>query len=114
MALAMLALSLLAGGCGRSGSQQGSLATKQTVADDTSGLCPAIESTGLVKLCTVDSRDSTVHVIIDNDDDQVARNACADVVNRVAQRTADFSAQWMLQVYSPYRDDKPLAACPLH
>lgn len=114
MALAMITLTLLAGGCGQSGSQQDALAQKQAAADDTAGLCPAIESTGLVKQCTVNSRDGTVHVMTDNDDDQAARDICAEVVSRMAQRTAALSARWMLQVYSPYRDDKPLAGCPLH
>ncbi len=114
IAIAIFALILLAGGCGQSGSQQGALAARQTTAQDTSALCPAIEGTGLIKQCTVNSQDKTVHVVIDNNDDQVARSTCADVVSRMAQSNAGLSAQWMLQVYSPYRDDKPLAACPLH
>lgn len=114
MAIVMFAVILLAGGCGQSTSQQEALANKRAASDDTSGLCPAISGTGLTKQCTVNSRDGTVHVIIDNDDDQAARDVCAEVVSRVAQQTAALSARWMLQVYSPYRDDKPLAACPFH
>ncbi len=114
IAIAMFSLTLLAGGCGQSGSQQGALAQKQASAGDTTGLCRAIEGTGLIKQCTVNSQDRTVHVVIDSNDDQVARNTCADVVSRMAQPNAALSAQWMLQIYSPYRDDKPLAGCPLN
>ena len=105
--LSIFTLSLAIAGCGRS--QQG--APRQ---QDTSGLCPAIQHTGLTKQCAVNDSDSTVHVMIANDDDEVARNVCDEVVNRIAQQTVRLSAQWMLQVYSPYRNDKPLAACPLH
>ncbi|MCG6933131.1 MAG: hypothetical protein LJE57_05785 [Gallionella sp.] len=105
--LTMLALSVAIAGCGRS--QQG--APRQ---EDMSGLCPAIQHTGLTKQCAVSGFDSAVHVMIANDDDEVARNVCAEVVNRIAQQAARLPAQWMLQVYSPYRSDKPLATCPLH
>lgn len=109
--LSMFVLCLAIAGCGRS--QQGAPRSVQT-ADDTSGLCPAIQRTGLVAECAVNGSDSTIHVMIVNDDDEAARNVCAEVVNRIAQQTSHLTAQWMLQVYSPYRNDKPLAACPLH
>jgi hypothetical protein len=105
--LSMLALSLAVAGCGRS--QQGA----QTQVN-TSGLCPAILRTGLATQCAVNGSDSTVHVMITNDDDQAARNVCAGIAVRIAQQAAGIPAQWMLQVYSPYRNDKPLATCPLH
>ncbi len=112
--LVILALPLVISGCGNSGSQQDSAPSRQTAADDTSKLCSSIQGTGLTKQCTVNSRDSTIHVMIDNNDDEVARNICADVANRTAQQTAHLSGQWVLQVYSPYRNDKPLATCLLH
>ncbi len=109
--LSLFVLSLAIAGCGRS--QQGSARPGQA-AGDTSGLCSAIQRTGLAVQCAVNSGDSTVHVMIANDDDEVARNVCAGIAVRIVQQTARLPAQWMLQVYSPYRSDKPLATCPLH
>jgi hypothetical protein len=106
----ILVLSLAIAGCGRS--QQGSVRPGQA-AGDTSGLCSAIQRAGLAVHCKVSGSDSTVHVMIANDDDEVARNVCAGIAVRIAQQTARLPAQWMLQVYSPYRSDKPLATCPL-
>ena len=114
LTLLMLILPLTISGCGNSDSQQGAVPPKSAAADDTSRLCPSIEATGLAKQCAVSSRDSTVRVMIANNDDEVARNICADVVNRVAQQTVHLSGRWMLQVYSPYRNDKALASCSLH
>lgn len=105
--LFMFTLPVAFGGCGNS------VPPQQTV-EATSQVCPAIVGTGLAKQCTVSSSDHTIHITIDSFDDNAARNACADVVNRVAKQTANMSAQWILQVYSPYRSDKALATCPLH
>jgi len=105
--LFMLALPVAMSGCGNS-------VPSQQKADDTTLLCPAIVGTGLTKQCTVNSSEQTVHITIDSFDDNAARNACADVVNRVEKQTAHLSAQWILKVYSPYRSDKALATCPLH
>lgn len=112
--LAIFTLPLTIGGCGNSDSQQGAVPLKQAAADDTSRLCSSIEATGLTKQCAVNTLDSSVHVTIDSFDDEAARNVCADVANRMGQLTARFSGQWMLQVFSPYRSDKPMATCPLH
>jgi hypothetical protein len=112
--LVIFTLPLTITGCGNSGSQQDSAPSRQMAADDTSKLCSSIQGTGLTKQCTVNSRDSTIHVMIDNNDDEVARNICADVANRTAQQMAHLSGQWVLQVYSLYRSDKPLATCALH
>jgi hypothetical protein len=101
-------------GCGNSDSQQESVSGKPGAADDTSKLCSSIEGTGLVKQCSVNSRYSEVGVIIDNNDDEVARNICADVANKMTQLTANFSSSWKLQIFSPYRSDKPMATCLLH
>jgi PBP1b-binding outer membrane lipoprotein LpoB len=112
--LVILALPLMITGCGNSDSQQESVPAKPGSADDTPKLCSSIEGTGLAKQCSVNSRDSTVDVIIDSYDDQVARNICADVANKMTQLTANFSGSWKLQIFSPYRSDKPMAACVLH
>jgi hypothetical protein len=112
--LLILILPLVISGCGNSDPQPGSAPPGSGAADDTSRLCSTIENTGLAKQCIVNSRDSTVHVMIDSNDDQAGRNVCADVSNKISQLTARFSGKWMLQVFSPYRSDKPLAACPLY
>lgn len=106
--MAIFTLPLMIGGCGKS------VQPKAAAADDTSRLCSSIVSTGLTKQCAAYTSDSTVHITIDSFDDEAGRNACADVANRMAKLTADFSGKWMLQVYSPYRSDKPLATCPLY
>jgi hypothetical protein len=106
--LLMLALPLTISGCGKSVPPNGA------AADDTSRLCSSIVATGFTKQCAAYTGDSTVHITIDSLDDEAARNVCADVANRMAQLTANFSGKWILQVFSPYRSDKPLATCPLY
>jgi hypothetical protein len=112
--LVILALPLTITGCGHSDSQQASMPGKPGAADDMSKLCTSIEGTGLAKQCSVNSRYSTVGVTIDSYDDEVARNICADIAKQITQLTAHLSGQWMLQVFSPYRSDKPMATCLLH
>jgi hypothetical protein len=112
--LAILALYVALAGCGDSGKRHGQNTGKSATANDTSGLCSAITGTGLVKQCTFNSRDSVVEVTIDSFDDEAAREACADIAKKTIQLTAHLSGQWKLQVYSPYRSDKPMAACFLH
>lgn len=117
--LVILALFLTITGCGNSDSRQASTPGKPGATDDTSRLCPSIEGLGLngqslAKQCSVDSRYSTVDVIIDSNDDEVARNICADAANKLAQLTAHFSGSWKLQIFSPYRSDKPMSTCVLH
>ncbi len=106
--LVIFTLPLVISGCGKSAQPN------NAAADDTSRLCSSVVGTGLTKQCTAYTRDSTVHITIDSFDDDAARIACADIANRMAQLTAHFSGKWMLQVYSPYRSDKPLATCPLY
>jgi hypothetical protein len=106
--LAIFTLPLMIGGCGKS------VQPSNATADDTSRLCSSVLGAGLDKQCAAHTSDSTVHIIIDSFDDEAARNACADIANKMAQLTADFSGKWMLQVYSLYRSDKPLATCPLY
>jgi hypothetical protein len=109
--LSILVLSVVIAGCGHS--QQDSARSGQA-AGDTSWLCAAIQLTELATQCEINSGDSTVHVMIANDDDEAARNICAEITGRIAQQTARLPSQWALQVYSPYRSDKALATCPLH
>jgi hypothetical protein len=112
--LVMLAFSLMSAGCDRSDSQQGAASGKQSEADDASLLCRSIEGAGLASQCTVNSRYDTVDVMIDSNDDEVARQACANIANRMAQLTAHFSGSWKLHILSPLRSDKPMAVCAFH
>jgi hypothetical protein len=108
-------LFVMISGCGNSDSQQESVSGKPRVADDTSQLCSTItESFSLAKQCAVNSPYSEVAVTVDSNDDEVARNICADIANKVTKLTSRFSASWKLQIYSPYRSDKPTATCLLH
>ena len=110
----ILALYLALAGCGNSDKQQEPATAKPGAADDMAGLCSSIVGAGLAKQCTVNSRESLVGMMIDSFDDEVARNACADIVSKTTQQTAHLSRQWKLQVFSPYRSDKPLATCLLN
>lgn len=112
--LVIFALPLQFAGCGKSDKQQEPIAGVPGAEKDISGLCSSIEGTGLAKLCAVNSHDSLVSVTIDSFDDEVARNICTDISQKTTQLTAHLSRQWKLQIFSPYRSDKPIAACPLH
>jgi len=111
--LAILASHVALAGCGDSDKQQAATSGKSGKANDMSGLCPAITGTGLVKQCTVNSRDGAVEVVIDSFDDEVARNVCANIANKMTQLNFHLSGEWKLRVFSPYRSDKPMAACYL-
>ena len=93
-------------GCGQSD-------TAPAASAETNKLCGAIQDTGLTKHCAVDNRNSTVGIVIDTND-EAARNLCVDIANKVKPLTAGLTGQWQLQIFSPYRDDKPLAYCVLH
>jgi uncharacterized lipoprotein YehR (DUF1307 family) len=113
--LVILALLLTITGCGNSSdSKQESKPEKLGAADDTSKLCSSIKDYGLAKQCSVNSRYSTVDVTIDSYDDEVARNICASIAEKTAQLTAHFAGPWKLQIFSPYRSDKPMTNCLLH
>jgi hypothetical protein len=112
--LVLLSLPVVLPGCGDSKKQQAPTSGKSGAVNDISGLCPTIVGGGLAKLCAVNSRDSVVEVTIDSFDDEVARNACTDIVNKTTRLTAGLSGQWKLQVFSPYRSDKPMATCYIH
>ena len=110
----VLAYSMAISGCGRSDSQRGAASGKQSEADDASLLCASIEGAGLASQCSVNSRFGTIDVMIDSNDDEVARKTCANIANRMTQLTAHFSSSWKLQILSPLRRDKPMAVCVLH
>ncbi len=103
---AALALSAALSGCGQSD-------TPPVVSAETNKLCGAIQDTGLTKHCAVDNRNSTVGIVIDTND-EAARNLCVDIANKLKPLTADLTGNWKLLIFSPYRDDKPLAYCVLH
>ncbi len=112
--LVILAMPLTIAGCGDSDSRQTPAAGKPATAEDASKLCVAIEASGLAGQCTISSRFNTIGVIIDSNDDEVGRNVCAAIANRVSPLTSHFSDHWKLQVSSPYRSDKPMTVCPLY
>jgi hypothetical protein len=96
-------LAVMLAGCGRSG-------TDAATAIETDRLCKAALSTGVAKQCSVNNLDSTVGIVIDTDDEK-ARTLCAEIAGRIKPASAGLPDNWKLQIFSPYRDDKPLAAC---
>jgi hypothetical protein len=103
---AALTLFAFLAGCGKSDSTP-------VASAETNKLCGAIQDTGLTKQCVASSRNNTVGIVIDTND-EAARNLCVDIANKMKPLTADLSGEWKLQIFSPYRDDKPLAYCTLH
>lgn len=104
---AALALCAALVACGKPDSHQPAATTQ------TDRLCAAIKDGGYTKKCLANPRDHTVGIVADTSDDQAARELCARVAGSSKRLAAGLSDQWKLQVYSPYRDDKPLAECPL-
>ncbi len=92
---------LLISGCG---SQH-----QQTKAEE--ALCTAIMDTNLASQCRVEN--STAAVVIDSDDDEAGREACAKIATGISKVSAKLSGNWKLEVFSPYRSDKETASCPL-
>jgi hypothetical protein len=100
-------LTAVLAGCGNSNGQA-------TAAGDAARLCAAIGNTGLARQCRRDIPGSAINVVTDTEDDQAARNICTDIANRIRPLTSGLAGNWELQIFSPYRGDKPLAHCPLH
>jgi hypothetical protein len=98
---AALALITALAGCGNADT---------VAADETNKLCAAIKDTGHAQPCSVNPRDHTVNLVIDTSD-EAARNLCAAIADKI--KPTELSGQWKLQIYSPYRDDKPLGYCSL-
>lgn len=104
----LLALTSTFTGCGKSNTPP------PVAADKTDKLCAAIKDTGLTKRCIVSNSDSTIGITFDSNNDEMARRLCLTIADRMKPLTADFPGQWQLQIFSPYRDDKPLNYCFLH
>lgn len=76
-------------------------------------LCAAIKDAGFTQKCSANPLDGTVGIVAGTDDDEAARNLCAVIAGKLKPLDAGVAGQRKLQIYSPYRDDKPLASCPL-
>ncbi len=94
---------LMTTGCGSSQHQQ---------AKAEAALCTAIMDTSLARQCRVEN--STAEVVIDSDDDEAGREACAKISSGISKFSAKLTGSWQLQIFSPYRTDKEIASCPLH
>lgn len=105
--LVAIIMAAMLAGCGKSADGAASANAKDK-------LCKAAIGTGLTKQCSFNNLDSTVSIVADTDDDQKARTLCADIADKLKPESAGLSDKWKLQIFSPYRDDKPLAACFLH
>ncbi|HTN94659.1 MAG TPA: hypothetical protein VMJ33_08770 [Gallionella sp.] len=112
--LVAVALLVQLGGCGDSGNQQEAPSGKAGATNDMPDLCSFIVGGRFAVQCVVNSRDNVVEITINSFDDEVARNVCADIAAKTEHLAAHLSGQWKLQVFSPYRSDKALAACYLH
>lgn len=108
--IAITAASILAAGCGDSGTQ--GAPPKRTVIDDAYLLCKAMDGTGLTTECSVQASDQAVDVTIDTNGSE-ARKICAGVASQMAQKTANFAGQWKLRIFSPYSGNRPIASCVL-
>lgn len=82
--------------------------------DETTNLCDILNSNGLTRLCRSDAAQHSVDVMIESSDEQVGRETCDTLSGKLKPITTEFKADWKLQIYSVYRDDKPLAICALH
>jgi len=66
--------------------------------------------TALTKQCSTSNLVNTVGIVVDTND-EAARNLCGNIANRIRPLTSNFGNNWKLQIFSPYREDKPLAVC---
>jgi hypothetical protein len=105
--LVMSILSSMLAGCGKS-------ETPPVKTGNTGKLCDAIKGSPLVMKCSVSNRDSAVAITIDTQDDEAARRICLDLAGRMRPLAAGLSGQWNVQIFSPYRDDRPLNYCALY
>ena len=87
--------------------------TPAATAAGTDKLCAAIKDAGFAQKCSANPLDGTVGIVAGTDDDEAARKLCAAIAGRMKPPGAGLAGQHKLQIFSPYRDDKPLAACPL-
>lgn len=87
--------------------------TPAATAAGTDKLCAAIKDAGFTQKCSANPLDGTAGIVAGTDDDEAARNLCAAIAGRMKPLGAGLAGQRKLQIFSPYRDDKPLASCPL-
>jgi hypothetical protein len=85
--------------------------TPATTAAGADKLCAAIKDSGYTQKCSANPLDGTVGIVAGTDDDEAARNLCAAIAGKMKPLNAGLTGQGKLQIFSPYRDDKPLAAC---
>ena len=112
--LVTVALLLPFAGCGDSDRQYEASSGKDGGTNDMQEICSFIQREKLAGQCVVDSRDNVVEITINSFDDETARNVCADIADKTEHLTTHLSGQWKLQVFSPYRSDKAMAACYFH
>ena len=102
------------GGCGDSEKRHEDSSAKAGGTNGMQEICSFVMRERLAGQCVVNGRDNVVEITVDSFDDEVARNACADIAAKTEHLAAHLSGQWKLRVFSPYRSDKSLAACPLN
>jgi hypothetical protein len=104
--LATLALSTMITGCNP--------ATQSSIEPEMAKkLCRAILNNGLSPLCMPSDEHRTIGIMLDSNDDELARKLCLNVANKLKPMMVDFSGQWRLEVFAPLRSDKPLSYCVL-
>lgn len=108
-ALLLLALAMPTAitGCGKTD-------TPSVAANVADKLCNAIKDAGLTKQCSASTPNSEIGIIIDANDEEAARNLCAKITDSMKPLATSLPGRWKLQIFSPYRDDKPLVACALN
>ena len=80
---------------------------------DTNGICSTISESGLAGKCAVNSHERTIAIVVSTSD-EAAWNLCDALASKLKPSTGKLTGQWKLQLFSPYRDDKPIAYCPLY
>jgi len=104
---AALALAATLAGCGKT-------ETPPAETANTTKLCDAVKNLPSVMKCSVSNLDSAVAIIVDTQDDEAARKMCLDFAGRMRPLVTGLSGQWDIQIFSPYRDDRPLNYCALY
>lgn len=102
-ALVILLVTPMLGACHRSGNIP-------ALEQDAGRVCAAITRRGITPQCRANTIEGAIGVVIDTDDEK-ARATCADIASQLKPLTAGFPANWKLEIFSPYRTDKPLASC---
>jgi len=103
ISLVAIPLCIALGGCDSS-------YTPPVASEGTQKVCDAIKITAPTKQCVASEWNRSIAIVIDTTD-EVARNLCEEIGRKIKPLTGDLSGQWKFQIFSPYREDKPLAAC---